>query len=237
MNKWSSSHDTSNSSLPTSKFYNEDDFTKQVVNITQIRMEQETQKEADLQMVDTLKESLIDSNDLWYLNSFLILDPHTFDQDKEKWRRKLESIWIKEYIKSNCSDTDIISKVINIMTHYLHHYPFTDSVIDSHFKQLIQWHIWQEYAMIWKYSDALFYFKKLKIEWYDGVWNEYMDATISFLEKDKVALENIKLNIDQNKVSNGKFINQFSTFFDKTYVEAYSGMNMDKIQEFLKKKN
>ncbi len=34
------------------------------------------------------------------------------------------------------------------MIHYLNHYPFTDSGIDSHFKQLIKWHIGQKYAMI-----------------------------------------------------------------------------------------
>ncbi len=63
-----------------------------------------------------------------------------------------------------------------------------------------------------------------------------MDATIAFLERDELSVENIKLNIDENKVSNGKFINQFYTFFDKTYLEAYAGMNMDKIQDFLKNK-
>lgn len=49
-----------------------------------------------------------------------------------------------------------------------------------------------------------------------------MDATIAFLEKDYLALQNIKFNIGENNVYNGKFIDQFYNFFDKTYLEAYS---------------
>lgn len=84
MNKLNYNTSVNDTATISSKSFNEEDLIKQENDITQIRMEQVTQKQSDLQMVDTLKESLIDSNDLSYLNSFLVLDPHTFDQDKEK---------------------------------------------------------------------------------------------------------------------------------------------------------
>ncbi len=84
MNKLDYNNDINYNAPVSSKSFNEEDLIKQENDITQIRMEQVTQKQSDLQMVDTLKASLIDSDDLSYLNSFLVLDPHTFDQDKEK---------------------------------------------------------------------------------------------------------------------------------------------------------
>ncbi len=78
-----------------------------------------------------------------YLESFLQLDPRTFDQDPQKGRRSIqaEPESSKRFVLSAGKDAQNIDNALKVMIYYLEHYDFTQSPEATRFKSLLRWHI------------------------------------------------------------------------------------------------
>jgi hypothetical protein len=158
------------------------------------------------------------------LESFMQMPPREFDQSQEGWRslanigKKLEAAeLIQEYIKLN-------EKRIKT--------PEGDEFEDA--LELMHFHVGQQLAMsgIKYYADAINSFKK---SYYYKVgqrelWNQYVSATIGFLENDISKIENaintiINSNNEDKRSGNLDFVLNFKKAIEvgeRDYEKVYS---------------
>lgn len=229
MNKLSEDIQSTPNNTPSN--HNEGEFSDNSDQIKTAQNDLSLQKDKDLAEAEELKNKLDQMDEQTYLNNFLKIDPHTFDQDKEKgWRKEISENAIKELALSAWVNTKGFAKGLQIMEFYLNNFPFNSSEEHQNSRQLIAWHIGQIYAMIGDHTTALSY-----LENNSSVNSEYRDATIAFLKKDKNSIDRIHQSIQNQDISNKNFINQLHTYFDNSYTEAYAGMNYQQIKDHFSK--
>ena len=97
-------------------------------------------------------------------------------------------------------------------------------------RRVSSWHIGQMYAFDSKYSEAVAYFKQsVKLNDDGGSsfrWNDYVNASIAFLEKDRKSLSYYRQrlyggNSPYNRM-NLRIVDSFLRCFDSSYLSAYS---------------
>ncbi len=101
-------------------------------------------------------------------------------------------------------------------------------------ERILHWHAGQMYAMSGDYSSAKHYFQASLDPQEDLTkatlcWNDYVWATLAFLDKDREKLEKHRNVIAYGPAYNGKKLNldivdKFLQHFNKTYREAYTAL-------------
>ncbi len=169
--------------------------------------------------------------DLWF-EKYLSLDPYTFDQS-ESWWRWFEKNSIRECIFSNFENKSKTYDLINLLKFYLENYKFNNTnKRHKRLHNLMRFHIWQIYAQILEYDNAIMYFSKLQEELYDGVWKNYLDFTIAFLQWDELIMKNI-VSIMQVDEINYEVVCRMYNKKDLSYIEAYFWENINHIKNIL----
>lgn len=166
------------------------------------------------------------------MKQYLHLTPHQFDQDISWWWRFLCNQWLVDYVSNDKKDHLGISNAIEIMKFYIHRYQFT--LEDLYMRQLIEFHIGQLYAYVWDYDHALWYFTELYDQWYRGVWIEYLQFTIAFLCWEQQLCESlVRWSLSTWSISNIDTMQRMMEFWWSSYLEAYSGMELNWLKEYL----
>lgn len=137
---------------------------------------------------------------------FLSLDPFSFDQSSKGWR-SISSIEgriaaVEQYLKTYSQNGEWIDNT-----------PESDEDLSV---SLLHWHLGQLYGMIDDYDKAILYMS-LSIAGRDEQWDNYANATIMFLKKDRDGFE--KYADGENY--NSKTLDNLRRNFDRTYKEAY----------------
>ena len=165
-----------------------------------------------------------------YYPETIILNPTIFDQNKQVWWRKYSEWNYRNFLASNWKNITWFQQAIQVMTDYLENYSFEEWFNGQMDRRWIEFHLWQQYAMIWDYTNALKWFTTLQheetvlSEW--GIrkhGKEYIDATIAFLQRDKTKIDKIYSTSHLLESEGDKeFIKRLHTHFDKSYIEAYN---------------
>lgn len=167
-----------------------------------------------------------------YMEQYLQLTPHQFDQDEKLWWRVIADQWLKKYVLSDMKDCSKIIEAIDLMRLYIDTYQF--DIEDLWLKELIRFHVWQLYADISHYDDALEYFIWLQNEWYDKVGVEYLDFTINFLQWNIDACETIIVWLQKDwSTINAETMQRMIEYKNNSYLEAYSGMRRDELKQWI----
>jgi hypothetical protein len=183
--------------------------------------------------IGELKKQLLD------YSKFLTLTPEVFEESTVLWWRKF-SVWnYKNFLVSGWKDKDWFNQAIQVMEYYLENYSFREWFWWKMDKWWIEFHLWQQYAMIWDYTSALKWFNKLQKEWSKKHWTEYLETTIAFLNRDK---EKVKLLYEQSRCLkiewDKEFIWYLYRYFDQNYAVAYNwGISLMEQSKYLEKLN
>jgi len=138
---------------------------------------------------------------------YLAQDPNTFDQTEVGWRsiqgrqEKLEAI--KRYLETYAPNDVWL--------------PTTPISKEELSVSLMNWHLGQLYAMINETDKAIHYMSK-SIGSHDREWNDYVNATIGFLKKDRARFDKHATAENSNKNT----IDKLRACFEKSYDEAYN---------------
>jgi hypothetical protein len=140
------------------------------------------------------------------IDELLKQDPDTFDQTMAGWRS----------LKSNAKKIQAVEKYLKTYAPndiWLPTTPPTKEIVSVPF---MHWHLGQLYAMENNINKAIEHMRK-SIGQDDPEWNDYVNATVMFLKKDREGFEKYANKENYNK----KTIEKLKNNFDKTYEEAY----------------
>lgn len=152
---------------------------------------------------------------------FLALEASVFDQDKTKgWRRISER---------GCDE-----EAADLIKEYLLYSTAPMPLFGGRFT-ILRWHAGQLYAFAGKNDEAIRFFKasySSNDEHHNKTWNEYVNATIAFMEKDKKELNAarqrlfvlIEDNSDPDDYARGNLIvvDSLKENFSESYKRAYT---------------
>lgn len=138
------------------------------------------------------------------IDSLMTLDFQAFDQDMQGgWRyygNKMQFGTAASLIKT-----------------YLEQHP----EIEENKAEIMRWHAGQMYAMAGENELAIPLMESSRKEEDFMRWNEYLDATVAFLKKDRKAFdENIKAVASFSNNQNLRLLQILEANFDKSYREA-----------------
>jgi len=114
-------------------------------------------------------------------DKFLTMDSHTFDQTESGWRsledrqRRIEAI--ERYLQTYAPHGTFVPNT-----------PKTPEGTSAVGVNLLYWHLGQLNAYGDDYKKAIFYMEK-SLGKDDSQWNDYVNSTIAFLNKDKEEFE------------------------------------------------
>jgi hypothetical protein len=118
-----------------------------------------------MKLIDLFESGLFESLD------YSGMDPYEFDQTRNGWRgigNKISQInTLHNYISKNIKQ----NKFVN----------FPEAKLDP---STLYWHLGQLYAMIDNYDKAI-HWMKLSLSYTDPQWQNYVNATIAFLNNNK----------------------------------------------------
>lgn len=135
------------------------------------------------------------------LEHMLLMDPWTFDQTAQGWRSlplHKQSEILKLYIDKHIKNGEFINSN-------------SDKVDPS----ILIWHLGQILAFQSRYQQAINWMTLSKNK--DSDWNDYVDATIAFIKKDKKAFDKINIRINNNSDTLIRLKNNWN----KEYKDAY----------------
>lgn len=135
------------------------------------------------------------------LTHMLLMDPWAFDQTAQGWRSlplnkqaKILKLYIDKHIKNG---------------------EFTNSDNTKIDASILLWHLGQILAFQGNYQQAIKWMRLSKKT--DSNWNDYVDATIAFIKKDKKAFDKINIQLNNNSDTLIKLKNNWN----KEYKDAY----------------
>jgi hypothetical protein len=138
------------------------------------------------------------------IDSLMILDFEAFDQDmKGGWR----------YYSNQME----FGTAATLIEHYLENHP----ELEDHNRQVMHWHAGQMLAMDGQDKKAVVHMEKSRKEEDVMMWNEYLDATVAFLKKDRQNFDtNLKAVEAMTNNPNLPLLKILEANFDKSYRKA-----------------
>jgi hypothetical protein len=139
-------------------------------------------------------------------NKFLTMAPYVFDQTDKGWRsipgilKKIQAI--KKYLQTYAPNDTWL--------------PATPTNKEDISVPFMHWHLGQLYAINDDTEKAITHMEK-SIGKFDDQWNDYVNATIMFLKKDRNKFEKYA----NNENYNNKTIERLRKCFYQSYKEAY----------------
>lgn len=145
---------------------------------------------------------------------YLSMSYDEFDQTDGQGWRKFSTTGTKDY-----------NKAAEIIEYYIANKKY----IPKEDIYMLHWHAGQMYAEDNKYPQALEHFSKsflVEVNLHDKYWNNYVRATIAFLNKDLASLKMIKETMSELPEIDGMhtnlaFVRSFIRNIDKPYGFAY----------------
>jgi tetratricopeptide (TPR) repeat protein/ribosomal protein S18 acetylase RimI-like enzyme len=138
----------------------------------------------------------------------LSLDPHTFDQTSQGWR---SLVYVGDMPQA-------IEALQGYIQKYVHNGVFVDAPKGTKtiHPQILIWHLGQMLAMENKYEQAIKWMKQSFIQ-DDPQWNDYVKATVAFLQGNQQQLDQYKNKANENS----KTIDRLVAGFGKPYSQVY----------------